>query len=129
MNVSKLSPFAIGYKLPLSKKVIEIPEKCRNKSIAVACTAAAETFGGLGLTAAGIAAKDPVMALSGASVFGMVAGQLAMLKGSIWDFAGKLYKKQFEKAFSEIKFNCPNLPEKEINKLADIKATMALDKA
>ena len=84
----------IKYKLPITRKTIEIPEKARNKAIAVACVSTLEAGAGAVFTLGGIAAKEPMFTGVGLAILGKVAGGIAMLKGSIWDFAGNFAKNQ-----------------------------------
>ena len=99
----KISCGTIGYKLPLSKKTIEIPIKHRNKAIAIACANTLEAGAGVVLTLGGIAMKDPAFSGVGLAILGKVAGTVAMLKGSIWDFAGKFQKNAMEKLSPKLK--------------------------
>lgn len=78
----------IRYKGVLGR-VIEIPAKYRNKAIAAACIATVETGAGMAMTLGGIASKEPVYSGIGLCLLGKAAGFIAMLKGSIWNFAKK----------------------------------------
>lgn len=115
----KISPETIGYTFAITKKTIEIPKKHRNKAIAVACASVAEFAGGLGFTAAGIATKDPIFTGVGLSIFGHIAGSIAMLKGSLWDFAGNFYKNHVNDMITNIKKIKPNVTSKEIQKFEE----------
>lgn len=83
------SPGTIGYKLPLSKKTIEIPKEHRNKANALACISTLETGTGLAF----MASLNPIFVGVGLSILGIVAGSIAMTKGSLWDMAGKFHEK------------------------------------
>lgn len=102
MNLKFISPGAIPYKLPFVKKTIEVPKKCINKMNALLCVSAVETFGGLGFTAAGIGQREPVFLGTGLAILAKVAGQIAMMKGSLWDFAGRFNNKEIGKILSNI---------------------------
>ena len=69
---------------------------------ALLCVSAAETFGGLGFTAAGIAQREPVFLGTGLAILGKVAGQIAMMKGSLWDWAGRFNNKKVGKILDNI---------------------------
>lgn len=113
----KCSPFTKGYKLPFIKRAIETPEKHCNKAIAVACASTVEVAGGLGFIAAGIAQKDPIFAGIGISILGKIAGTFAMLKGSLWDFAGNFQKKHVNDLVNNVKKANPRISKAELAKL------------
>ena len=113
----KVSPDTIGYTFAISKKTIEIPKKCRNKAIAVACTSVAEIAGALGFTAAGIVSKDPIFTGVGLAIFGKVAGCIAMLKGSLWDLAGNFHKNKVSDIITNIKKSKLGITAREIQKI------------
>ncbi len=102
MNLKFISPGAIGYKLPFVKRAIEVPQKCVNKMNTLLCVSAVETFGGLGFTAAGIAQREPVFLGTGLAILGKVTGQIGMMKGSLWDWAGRFNNKKVGKILDNI---------------------------
>lgn len=108
----KTSPNTIVYKFPITKKVIEVPKNCVKKTHVLACASVAEAAGGLGFLAVGIAQKDPIFLGTALAIFGKIAGQITMMKGSLWDFAGKFHQKDIAKILDRIsmlKKTNPNL--------------------
>lgn len=93
-KIPVITPFqrTIKYKLPFSRRTIEIPENQRNRSIALACISTLEAGAGMVFTLGGIATKEPVFTGVGLAILGKVAGTITMVKGHLWDFAGNFAK-------------------------------------
>lgn len=93
------SPGTIGYQLPLSKKTIEIPKEHRNKANALACISTVEAGAGLAF----MASLNPLFIGVGISILGIMAGSVAMMKGTWWDMAGKFHEKHVSKIIDSLK--------------------------